>query len=219
LCGNEELTGIIGFCTSYEKVINVFLTIISLGISIWALVMSILTTRRQNQIALLEKRIGIYEEVVKIYTILKNYPKQAKDSNYIRKLSVAVSFLFTLKSKEELLCTKIINLKKEEQKIRDRNEKEKIQKKCEKAIDGLVDYIINQIDTMERLKTEVHLLYNDEIEETLKCIVDVYRDFILGFMVMNDKELTEIIEDMRVVINQAEKGKFMEKLQKHTLKK
>lgn len=210
---------IIVFFNDNEGFISAILSAISIGLSVWALFYSINLGKRQNQIALLEKRAEIYQELLRIYGVCRDYPKRAKDSSYIGKLSMACAFLHSVNSKEYMICTKLRKLQKKELVTQDKNEKEKLQKKWIKTADELVDYAIRETELMDKLRTQMHLLYTEDIEAVGKEIIDIYEQFSIGFSGMDDEQLVEIINNMTAIIEKAEREFFIENLEKQTLLK
>ena len=110
-------------------------------------------------------------------------------------------------------------MQKKEQTIQDEHEKEKLQNKWIKTSDELVDYAIRETELMDKLRTQLHLLYTEDIEVAGKKIIDLYERFSIGFWGMDDEQLVEIIDSMERIIEEAEKESFIEKLEKQTLLK
>lgn len=180
----------------------------SLLLSVVAIIVSIVAIKAQNKGAVFEKRVSIYCEVSRIYSIVKGIVEKNSNGMAKRYKSIVVSLLFDYRSEEDVIFEQIGKLELENADSQPENQK-KINELIEKYADLYVRKYMHS-DIVEKTA----IFYNTGITKNVKELFDAYDSLLLGLIIMNREDFDGWAKKASEIIDSFDRAGTLRKMKK-----
>lgn len=197
-----------------EGITNILLSIISLIIAFIAIIISVLTAKRQNKIALFEKRYEVYNrfsELIQMAEIVSHKALTSKE-----KLRLYNFSFFGVKNESSNIGQEISKIDDKLSIIDSRDEKYKkfSDMKIEKAKKkSVLDYSILVKD--EVLLSKSKLLFNNNDNDDIKEFFKIYSDVVMSANFTEIDSMDELFERWNKTCIKLRKEKYLENMEKY----
>ena len=199
--------------------------ILSLIVSIVAIVISVKASKAQNKAALFEKRLSLYCEIESTYSICKKILKHCNkpyDLGTKRKIMMAI---FRMDSREYNIVNKALTIESKKQKVSKikaegsemqkvwKGKLEGLEKERRKLIDQYINLYISTLDSSFEDKTK--LLFSDKkaVEDAIKLYY-LFDSIKLAIINIDVKTIEHWMQSIKDITKNIEKDKVLKRLAK-----
>lgn len=214
----KNVPWLVELCNNNQGFISAVLAVVSIFLSFLAIKISISTSKGQVQAQILERRIAVYSKLKVVYNICNRLVANASvELPHHMKLRRYVDDLFLYNTVEYHTAYKLTYLKP----ILDasdlnRDEDTKLVEEWSDKFFEITKYEIAIKQELEELKTQVHLLYSEEIEKYILEFLEKYQEFRWDIYDTDEEQLKRRIENLQVSLDKLDSNKVFDKMDKET---
>lgn len=216
--GQQKSLGIVDLCNQNQGFVSALLTISALILSFIAIVISVLTSKSQVQAQLLERRITVYSKFKEVYSVCNRIIDNIDVKlPYYLKLRLFVGELFLYNTAEYHIAYRLTYLKPllDTSDLNTDEDTKLIEEWSDKFFE-ITKYETSIRRELEELKTEIHLLFSEEIENNILELLEKYQEFRWDIYDVNETQLKRRIENLKVAFDRIDNNIIFDKMDKET---
>ena len=201
----EIIKEFIKFCNCNEGILSLFVSIVAIVVSVKAI-------KAQNKAAVFEKRLSLYCEIESAYNMCKNIIKHCNEPYNLDTKTRIMIVVFKINSREYDILNKALKIESEKQKVSEKKA-EGLEKERQELINQYLNLYISNSDSL--LESRIKLLFSNKkaVEDATK-LYNLFDSIKLGLINADEKNIEHWIQSIKDTTKKIEENKVLERLAK-----